>query len=92
MKDIVCTLDKLKKGKQGEILEINIKDKKKKKHLLEMGLTIGTIVKVKKIAPSGDPISIELRDYELCISKKELENIMVIICNTANCSCAYFTK
>lgn len=78
MQNKIYTLDKLKKGQQGKILEINIQDKKKKKHLLEMGLTIGTIVKVKKIAPSGDPISIELRDYELCISKKELENISVM--------------
>lgn len=78
MQNKIYTLDKLKKGQQGKILEINIKDKKKKKHLLEMGLTRGTIVKVKKIAPSGDPISIELRDYELCISKKELENISVM--------------
>ena len=79
MKNKIYTLDKLKKGQQGKILEINIKDKKKKKHLLEMGLTRGTIVKLKKIAPSGNPIVIELRDYELCISKKELENIVVII-------------
>lgn len=79
MQNKIYTLDKLKKGQQGKILEINIQDKKKKRHLLEMGLTRGTIVKVKKIAPSGDPISIELRDYELCISKKELENISVTI-------------
>ena len=35
----------------------------------------GTEVKVKKVAPIGDPIDIELRDYELCISKSDLSQI-----------------
>ena len=71
------TLDKLKKGQEGVLLEINIEDRKRKKHLLDMGLTKGTKVKIKKIAPMGDPIGIELRDYELCVSKKELSQIII---------------
>lgn len=71
------TLDKLKRGQKGTIVEINIKERKQKKHLLDMGLTKGTIVKVKKVAPMGDPVSLELRDYELCVSKKELSQIVV---------------
>ena len=71
------TLDKLKKGQEAKILQINIKERKKKRHLWDMGLTRGTIVKIKKIAPMGDPVSIELRGYELCISKKELSQIVV---------------
>ena len=42
-----------------------------------MGVTRDTEVLVKKIAPMGDPIDIELRDYELCISKKDLSRIEV---------------
>ena len=42
-----------------------------------MGLTKGTKIKVKKVAPTGDPISIELRGYELCISKKDASRIIV---------------
>ena len=34
-------------------------------------------VKVKKIAPLGDPIDIELRGYELCVRKSDLMNIDV---------------
>lgn len=71
------TLDKLKKGQSGIVLEINIQDKKRKRHLLDMGLTRGVKVKIKKIAPMGDPISIKLRGYELCISKKDLSQIVV---------------
>ena len=42
-----------------------------------MGLTRGVKVKVKKKAPMGDPIDIELRDYELCIGKSDLSQIKV---------------
>ena len=37
----------------------------------------GPKIKVKKVAPAGDPISIELRGYELCISKKDASRIIV---------------
>lgn len=70
-------LSKLKKGKSGTIIKIDIKEESKKRHILDMGLTKNTKVKVKKIAPTGDPISIELRDYELCLSKSDLEDIIV---------------
>lgn len=77
MKKVRTTLDKLKKGQRGLILEINIENKKIKRHLLDLGLTRGTIVEIKKIAPTGDPIGISLRDYELCVAKKDLEKIIV---------------
>lgn len=72
------TLANLKKGQSGTIASIEIDDIKRKNHLLDMGLTVGTKVKVKKIAPTGDPISIELRGYELCINKSEAFQILVI--------------
>ena len=42
-----------------------------------MGLTRGTVVLIKKIAPMGDPIDIVLRDYELAICKNDLSKIEV---------------
>ena len=35
----------------------------------------GTEILIKKIAPMGDPVDIELRGYELCIRKAEMKNI-----------------
>ena len=72
-----CSLDKLKLNERGKVISLNINDKKMKRHLLDMGITRGVEVKIKKIAPIGDPIDIELRGYELCISKKELKDIEV---------------
>ena len=62
-------------GQEAIITSINIKDKKIKRHLLDMGLTCGTKIKIQKMAPTGDPIDIALRGYELCISKALLEQI-----------------
>ena len=73
------TLDRLKKGQVCKVLSINIKDRARQRHLLDMGLTKGTIIKVKRIAPMGDPISIELRGYILCVSKLDMQKITGIL-------------
>jgi ferrous iron transport protein A len=70
-------LSKLKVGEKAKVVKLNVTDKEVRRHLLDMGLTRGVIVKIKKKAPMGDPIDIELRDYELCISKRELNQIEV---------------
>ena len=48
-----------------------------RRHLLDMGITRGVEIKIKKIAPMGDPIDLQLRDYELCIRKEDLKKIEV---------------
>ena len=70
-------LSELKVGQKAKVLKLNIKDKQIKRHLLDMGITRGVVIKVKKIAPMGDPIDLELRDYELCIRKADLTQIEV---------------
>lgn len=70
-------LSELKVGQKAKVLKLNIEDKQIKRHLLDMGITRGVIVKIKKIAPMGDPIDLELRDYELCIRKADLTQIEV---------------
>ena len=70
-------LSELKVGQKAKIIKLNVENKEIRRHLLDMGLTRGVEIKVKKIAPIGDPIDIELRDYELCISKSDLSQIEV---------------
>lgn len=41
------------------------------RRLEEMGLTVGTVVHVVKVAPFGDPVEIDLRGYRLCLRKNE---------------------
>ena len=41
------------------------------------GLTKGTEIYVRKVAPLGDPVEVNVRGYELSIRKSEAENIQV---------------
>ncbi len=48
-----------------------------KRRVMDMGLTKGTVVTVRKIAPLGDPIELTVRGYELSIRKDEAAAIEV---------------
>jgi len=48
-----------------------------KKRILEMGLTVGTMLEVKGIAPMGDPIDILVKGYHLTLRKKEAALVLV---------------
>lgn len=73
----ICNLSELRLGQTAKVLKLNEENKKIRRHLLDMGVTPGVEITVKKIAPMGDPVDIALRDYELCICKADLENIEV---------------
>ena len=49
-----------------------------KRRIMDMGLTKGTEVYVKKVAPLGDPIELTVRGYELSIRKDEAASIEVV--------------
>ena len=74
-------LSDLKVGQVARVINLNVKNKVIKRHLLDMGITRGVEIKIKKIAPMGDPIDITLRDNELCIRKADLEQIEVEVIN-----------
>ena len=42
-----------------------------KRHVMDMGVTKGVTVTVRKVAPLGDPIEIEIRGYNLSIRKDD---------------------
>ena len=71
----LCNLANLKVGESARVVALNVLNKEIRRHLLDMGITRGVVVQVKKIAPMGDPIDIELRDYELCLRKADLSQI-----------------
>ena len=70
-------LSNLKKGQKAKVVLLNTTDKSLRRRLMDMGITEGVQIKIKKIAPLGDPIDIELRGYELCIRKVDLSTIDV---------------
>ena len=72
-----CNLSELSVGQKARVLKLNETNKAIRRHLLDMGITRGVEITIKKIAPMGDPIDISLRDYELCIRKEDLQKIEV---------------
>ena len=70
-------LSNLKIGQRAKVLGLHLDKPEVRRHLLDMGITKGTEILIKKIAPMGDPVDIELRGYELCIRKEEMKNIDV---------------
>ncbi len=48
-----------------------------KRRIMDMGVTKGTAVTVRKVAPLGDPLELTLRGYELSLRKADAEMIEV---------------
>ena len=48
-----------------------------KRRIMDMGLTKGVDVQIRKVAPLGDPIEVTVRGYELSIRKADAELIEV---------------
>lgn len=48
-----------------------------KRRIMDMGLTKGTKVYVRKVAPLGDPMELTVRNYELSVRKADAEMIEV---------------
>ena len=48
-----------------------------RRRIMDMGITKGTSLYVRKVAPLGDPIQISVRGYELSIRKADAETIEV---------------
>ncbi|MGN1136188.1 MAG: ferrous iron transport protein A [Oscillospiraceae bacterium] len=48
-----------------------------KRRIMDMGITKGTEIFVRKVAPLGDPIEVTVRGYELSLRKADAEMIEV---------------
>ena len=48
-----------------------------KRRIMDMGVTKGVEVLVRRVAPLGDPIEVTVRGYELSLRKDEAANIIV---------------
>ena len=48
-----------------------------KRRIMDMGITSGVEIYVRKLAPLGDPVEVTVRDYELSLRKADAEMIEV---------------
>ena len=70
------TLDKLKPRESGIVVSIGGKGPVRRR-LIDMGITPDAKVVMRKTAPFGDPIEINVRGYELSIRKNEANQVVV---------------
>ena len=48
-----------------------------KRRIMDMGITKGTEIYIRKVAPLGDPIEVTVRGYELSLRKADAEMIEI---------------
>ena len=48
-----------------------------KRRIMDMGITKGATLYIRKVAPLGDPVEVTVRGYELTIRKEDAQNIEV---------------
>lgn len=70
------TLKDIKCGETATVTKLN-GDGAHKRRIMDMGITKGTEVFVRKVAPLGDPIEVKVRGYELTLRKSDAANIVV---------------
>ncbi|MDY3759304.1 MAG: ferrous iron transport protein A [Treponema sp.] len=70
------TLKEVKPGSTVKVVKISGEGAVKRR-IMEMGLTKGIEVFVRKVAPLGDPVEVTVRDYELSVRKADAELVEV---------------
>lgn len=70
------TLKDIKIGHKARVVKLHGEGAVKRR-IMDMGLTKGVEVYVRKLAPLGDPVEINVRGYELSLRKADAEMIEV---------------
>lgn len=70
------TLKQVKIGDSAKVVKLHGEGAIKRR-IMDMGITKGVEIHVRKVAPLGDPIEITVRGYELSIRKEDAEKIEV---------------
>lgn len=70
------TLRQVKVGKTVKVVKLHGEGAVKRR-IMDMGITKGVEVHIRKVAPLGDPVEVTVRGYELSIRKEDAEMIEV---------------
>ena len=70
------TLRDLKKGESAKVVKLHGEGAVRRR-IMDMGITKGVEVYVRKVAPLGDPIELTVRGYELSVRKADAQMIEV---------------
>ncbi len=70
------TLKELKVGKSARVVKVHGEGALRRR-IMDMGITKGVEIYVRKVAPLGDPIEIFVRGYELSLRKDDAEMVEI---------------
>lgn len=70
------TLKEVKVGQRAKVIKLHGEGAVKRR-IMDMGITKGVEIHVRKVAPLGDPMELNVRGYELSIRKADAEQIEV---------------
>ncbi|MBR6745248.1 MAG: ferrous iron transport protein A [Clostridia bacterium] len=70
------TLKQIKIGKSAKVVKVHGEGALKRR-IMDMGITKGVTISVRKVAPLGDPLEITVRGYELSLRQEDAEMIEV---------------
>ena len=70
------TLRDVKVGGRAKVIKVHGEGALRRR-IMDMGITKGTRITVRKVAPLGDPIELNLRGYELSIRKADAEIVEI---------------
>ena len=70
------TLRETKTGQTVKVVKLNGEGAVKRR-IMDMGITKGVEIYVRKVAPLGDPVEITVRGYELSVRKADAEMVEV---------------
>ena len=70
------TLKEIKVGQSAKIVRVHGEGAVRRR-IMDMGLTRGTDIYVRKVAPLGDPMELNIRGYELSLRRDDAEMIEV---------------
>jgi len=70
------TLKQVKPGETVKVVKLN-GDSVVKRRIMDMGITKGVEIYVRKVAPLGDPVEITVRGYELTLRKADADMVAV---------------
>ena len=71
------TLKDLRPGESGQVVRLLYPQGPLRRRIMDMGVTKGVTITVRKVAPLGDPLELTLRGYELSLRKADAESIEI---------------
>lgn len=70
------TLREVKSGETVTVVKLNGEGAVKRR-IMDMGITKGCSVYIRKVAPLGDPVEVTIRGYELSVRKEDAQMVEV---------------